>query len=75
MSVIDLAAAITQKDAKNAARDVAAVRDRHAELSQILSDFKFPTLYQRSPYHGHCCSTRDDIGLNTQPFSALRSLT
>ena len=34
ISVIDLATAITQKDAKNAARDVAAVRDRHAEVSQ-----------------------------------------
>ena len=43
MSVIDLATAITQKDAKNAARDVAAVRDRHAELSQNLSDFTFQT--------------------------------
>ena len=76
MSVIDLATAITQKDAKNAARDVAAVRDRHAELSQNLSDFEFPTsMYQRLPYHSHCCSTRDDIGLNTQPYAALLSLS
>ena len=32
-------------------------------------------MYQRLPYHGHCCSTRDDIGLNTQPFSAFLSLS
>ena len=32
-------------------------------------------MYQRLPYHGHCCSTKGDIGLNNQPFSALLSLT
>ena len=47
ISVIDLATAITQKDAKNAARDVAAVRDRLPEVSQNLSDFKFPGRGQR----------------------------
>ena len=31
-------------------------------------------MYQRLPYHGHCCSTKGDIGLNNQPFSALLSL-
>ena len=31
-------------------------------------------MYQRLPYHGHCCSTRDDIGLTTQPFSAEGAL-
>ena len=32
-------------------------------------------MYQRLPYHGHCCSTRDDFGLNTQPYSAFLSLS
>ena len=32
-------------------------------------------MYQRLPYHGHCCSTRDDIGLNTQPFSTSLKLS
>ena len=47
ISVIDLATAITQKDATNAARDVGAVRERHPEVSQNLSDFKFPGRGQR----------------------------
>ena len=32
-------------------------------------------MYQRLPYHGHCCSTRDDIGLNTKPYLAFLSLS
>ena len=31
-------------------------------------------MYQRLPYHGHCCSTRDDIGLNTQPYLLMPTL-
>ena len=41
ISVIDLAAAITKKDANHAAQDVGYVKDRHPEVTQILGDFKF----------------------------------
>ena len=37
ISAIEIATAITQKDANNAARDVAAVRDRHPEVSLNMS--------------------------------------
>ena len=46
-SVIDVAALITGKDANNAARDVAFVKDRHPEVIQKLSDFRFPGQGQR----------------------------
>ena len=41
ISVIDLAAAITQKDANQAAEQVAYVKKRHPEVTEILGDFKF----------------------------------
>ena len=41
ISVIDLAAAITEKDANHAAQDVAYVKERHPEVTQIVGDFKF----------------------------------
>ena len=41
ISVIDLATAITKKDANHAAQDVGYVTDRHPEVTQILGDFKF----------------------------------
>ena len=41
ISVIDLATAITKKDANHAAQDVGYVKDRHPEVTQILGDFKF----------------------------------
>ena len=41
ISVIDLATAITQKDAKHAAQDVAYVKERHPEVIRIMGDFKF----------------------------------
>ena len=41
ISVIDLAAAITKKNANHAAQDVAYVKERHPEVTQILGDFKF----------------------------------
>ena len=41
ISVIDLATAITQKDANHAAQDVAYVKERHPEVTRILGDFKF----------------------------------
>ena len=37
-SVIDVAALITGKDANNAARDVAFVKDRHPEVNQKLNE-------------------------------------
>ena len=41
ISAIDLATAITKKDANHAAQDVGYVKDRHPEVTQILGDFKF----------------------------------
>ena len=41
ISVIDLATAITKKDANHAAQDVGYVKDRHPEVTQILGDIKF----------------------------------
>ena len=41
ISVIDLAAAITRKDANQAAEQVAYVRKRHPEVTDIFGDFKF----------------------------------
>ena len=41
ISVIDLATALTKKDANHAAQDVSYVKDRHPEVTQILGDFKF----------------------------------
>ena len=41
ISVIDLATAITKKDANHAAQDVGYVKERHPEVTQILGDFKF----------------------------------
>ena len=40
ISVIDLATAITKKDANHAAQDVGYVKERHPEVTQILGDFK-----------------------------------
>ena len=40
ISVIDVATAITGKHVKNAARDVAAVQERHPEVSQKLKHFR-----------------------------------
>ena len=45
ISVIDLATAITQKDANHAAQDVAYVKERHPEVTRILGDFKFSGQY------------------------------
>ncbi len=42
ISVIDLASAITNKDARHAAQDVGFVKARHPEVCQLLDDFKFP---------------------------------
>ena len=41
ISVIDLAAAITQKDANQAAEQVAYVKKRHPEVTEIFGHFKF----------------------------------
>ena len=41
ISVIDLAAAITKKDASQAAEQVAYVKERHPEVTEIFGDFKF----------------------------------
>ena len=41
ISVIDLAAAITQKDANQAAEQAAYVKKRHPEVTEIFGDFKF----------------------------------
>ena len=41
ISVIDLATAITSKDAHHAAQDLGFVKERHPEVTQILGDFKF----------------------------------
>ena len=41
ISVIDLAKAITKKDANHAAQDVGYVKDRHPEVTEIFGDFKF----------------------------------
>ena len=41
ISVIDLAAAITMKDANQAAEQVAYVKKRHPEVTEIFGDFKF----------------------------------
>ena len=41
ISVIDLAAAITKKDACQAAKQVAYVKKRHPEVTEIFGDFKF----------------------------------
>ena len=41
ISVIDLAAAITQKDAHQAAEQVAYVKNRHPKVAEIFGDFKF----------------------------------
>ena len=41
ISVIDLAAAITTKDANQAAEQVAYVKKRHPEVTEIFGDFKF----------------------------------
>ena len=38
---IDLAAAITKKDACQAAEQVAYVKKRHPEVTEIFGDFKF----------------------------------
>ena len=42
ISVIDLAAAITQKLANQAAEQVAYLKKRHPEATEIFGDFKFP---------------------------------
>ena len=47
ISVIDVAVVITGKDANNAARAVGVVKDRYPEVTQNLSDFKFPGRGQR----------------------------
>ena len=41
ISVIDLASAITMKDANQAAEQVAYVKKRHPEVTEIFGDFKF----------------------------------
>ena len=41
ISIIDLAAAITMKDANQAAEQVAYVKKRHPEVTEIFGDFKF----------------------------------
>ena len=41
ISVIDLAAAITMKEASQAAEQVAYVKNRHPEVTDIFGDFKF----------------------------------
>jgi hypothetical protein len=41
ISVIDLAAAITMKGANQAAEQVAYVKSRHPEVTEIFGDFKF----------------------------------
>ena len=48
ISVIDVAVVITGKDANNAARAVGVVKDRHPEVTQNLSDFKFRGRGQRN---------------------------
>ena len=54
ISVIDLATAITQKDANHAAQDVAYVKERHPEVTQILGDFKFSGQVQ-GRFEGKVC--------------------
>ena len=39
--MIDLAAAITTKDARHAAQEIGYVKERLPEVTQILGDFKF----------------------------------
>ena len=41
ISVIDLAAAITMKDANQAAEQVTYVKKRHPEVTEFFGDFKF----------------------------------
>ena len=41
LSAIDLATAITRKDANHAAQDLGFVKERYPEVTQILGDFKF----------------------------------
>ncbi len=41
ISVMNLAAAITMKDASQAAEQVAYVKKRHPEVTEIFGDFKF----------------------------------
>ena len=41
VSVIDVAAAITGKDANKAAQDIGFIKERHPEVTQNLGDFKF----------------------------------
>ena len=47
-SVSDVATAITGKHVRNAARDVLFVQEKHPEVSQKLSHFRFPGQGQRS---------------------------
>ena len=48
ISAIDVATAITGKHVRNAARDVLFVQEKHPEVSQKLSHFRFPGQGQRS---------------------------
>ena len=48
ISVIDVATAITGKHVRNAARDVLFVQEKHPEVFQKLSHFRFPGQGQRS---------------------------
>ena len=48
ISVIDVATAITGKHLRNAARDVLFVQEKHPEVFQKLSHFRFPGQGQRS---------------------------
>ena len=48
ISVIDVATAITGKHVRNAARDVLFIQEKHPEVFQKLSHFRFPGQGQRS---------------------------
>ena len=47
VSVIDVVAAITSKDANKAAQDIGLIKERHPEVTQNLGDFKFAGRGQR----------------------------
>ena len=48
ISVIDVATAMTGKHVRNAARNVLIVQEKHPEVFQKLSHFRFPGQGQRS---------------------------
>ena len=53
LSAIDLATAITRKDANHAAQDLGFVKERYPEVTQILGDFKFRGQVAEINLHTH----------------------